>query len=104
MAENRILCNQLKGRVQLSDAARQTLAEIGKKLGKQILEEGARVVKPDTFLGWHRTHATTRHKRLHRLPIEDGTQQRGRGIPQPIIDTWGLGHGHDIAQKGVELY
>ena len=39
VAENRILRDQIKGRVQLSDAERQTLAEIGKKLGKQALEE-----------------------------------------------------------------
>ena len=104
VAENRILRNQIKGRVQLSDAERQTLAEIGKKLDKQALEEGAHVVKPDTILGWHRTHATTRHKRLHRLPIEDGAQQRVRGITQHVIEAWGLGHGYDIAQKGVELY
>ena len=56
------------------------------------------------ILGWHCTHATTRHKRLHRLPIEDGAQQRGRGITQPVIEAGGLGHGHDIAQQGVELY
>ena len=34
VAENRILRDQIKGRVQLSDAERQTLAEIGVKLGK----------------------------------------------------------------------
>jgi hypothetical protein len=34
VAENRILRDQIKGRIQLSDAERQTLAEIGKKLGK----------------------------------------------------------------------
>jgi len=33
--ENRILRNQIDGRVQLTDAERQTLATIGKKLGKQ---------------------------------------------------------------------
>ena len=31
-AENRILRDKIKGRVQLSNAERQTLAEIGKKL------------------------------------------------------------------------
>jgi hypothetical protein len=41
VAENRILRNQIKGRIQLNDAERQTLAEIGKKLGKQALEEVA---------------------------------------------------------------
>jgi hypothetical protein len=54
VAENRILRDQIKGRLQLSDAERQTLAEIGKKLGKQALEEVANIVKPDTILGWHR--------------------------------------------------
>src|SRR5882762_10330478 len=52
--ENRILRNQIAGRVQLTDAERQTLAAIGKKLGKQALEEVATIVKPDTILAWHR--------------------------------------------------
>ncbi len=34
VTENRILRDQIKGRIQLSDAERQTLAEIGAKLGK----------------------------------------------------------------------
>jgi hypothetical protein len=34
-AENRILRDQIKGRVQLNDAERQTLADIAKKLGKK---------------------------------------------------------------------
>jgi putative transposase len=51
VAENRILRDQLKGRLQLSDAERQTLAEIAKKLGKQALAEVANIVKPDTVLG-----------------------------------------------------
>jgi hypothetical protein len=49
VAENRILRDQIKGRLQLSDAERQTLAEIGQKLGKQALEEVANIVKPDTI-------------------------------------------------------
>src|SRR5919197_6049779 len=52
--ENRILRNQIAGRVQLTDAERQTLAEIGKKLGQQALEEVATIVKPETILAWHR--------------------------------------------------
>jgi putative transposase len=54
VAENRILRNQTTGRVQLSDVERRTLAEIGKKLSKQALEEIATIVKPDTLLAWHR--------------------------------------------------
>ncbi len=54
VAENRILRDQITGRVHLSDAERWTLAEIGKKLSKQALEEVASIVKPDTILAWHR--------------------------------------------------
>jgi putative transposase len=55
VAENGILRNQIKGRLHLSDAERTTLAELGKQLGKRALEEVAKVAKPDTILGWHRT-------------------------------------------------
>ena len=54
VTENRILRQQIKGRVQLSDRERKRLAEIGKKLGKQALAEVAMIVKPDTILAWHR--------------------------------------------------
>ena len=54
VAENGILRAQITGRLQLSDAERTTLAEIGKKLGKQALKEIAKAAKPDTILGWHR--------------------------------------------------
>jgi putative transposase len=54
VAENHILRDQIKGRVQLSDAERQTLAEIGARLGKQALAEVANIVQPDTILGWNR--------------------------------------------------
>src|SRR2546425_272864 len=55
VTENRILRHQITGRVRLSDGERKTLAEIGSKLGKQALEEVAKIVEPDTMLGWHRT-------------------------------------------------
>src|SRR5499433_3893191 len=54
VTENRILRNQIKGRVRLSDGERKTLAAIGHKLGKQALQDVATIVKPDTILGWHR--------------------------------------------------
>ena len=38
-AENRILKAQSKGRLQLSDAERATLGEIGHRLGRKILAE-----------------------------------------------------------------
>jgi hypothetical protein len=55
-AENRVMRYRIKARrVQLTDAERKTLAEIGQKLGRQALGEVATVAKPDTILAWHRT-------------------------------------------------
>jgi putative transposase len=54
VTENRILRQQITGRVQLSNGERKTLAAIGKKLGRQALAEVATIVKPETILAWHR--------------------------------------------------
>jgi len=54
VAENRILRQQVRGRVQFTNSDRQGLAEIGMKLGKKALEEIATVAKPATILAWHR--------------------------------------------------
>ena len=76
VTENRILRQQIKGRVQLSDRERKTLAEVGKKLGKQALEEVASIVKPDTILAWHRRLVAKKF---------DGSQQR-KAPGRPMID------------------
>jgi putative transposase len=76
VTENRILRNQLKGRVHLSDGERKALAEIGQKLGKQALKDVARIVKPDTILGWHRQLVAQKF---------DGSQQR-KAPGRPKID------------------
>ena len=52
--ENRILKHQIKGRLQLTDPERISLAEIGPRLGRKALEEVAHIVPPETILGWHR--------------------------------------------------
>jgi putative transposase len=54
VTENRILRSQIKGRLRLSAGERKALGEMGQKLGKQALQEVAKIVKPDTILGWHR--------------------------------------------------
>ena len=72
--ENRILRNQIAGRVQLTDAERQTLAAIGKKLGKQALEEVATIVKPDTILAWHR--------KLVAQKFDGSAQRKSAGRPR----------------------
>jgi putative transposase len=76
VTENRILRNQIKGRVHLSDGERRTLAKIGKQLGKQALEEVASIVKPDTILGWHHTLVAKKF---------DGSQQR-KSLGRPKVD------------------
>ena len=54
VTENRILRQQMRGRVPLSDGNRLALAEVGQKLGRKALEEIATIAKPDTILAWHR--------------------------------------------------
>jgi putative transposase len=75
VTENRILRNQIKGCVRLSDGERTTLAEIGQRLGKQGLQDVAKIVKPDTILGWHRTLVAQKF---------DGSQQR-KAAGRPTI-------------------
>jgi putative transposase len=76
VTENRILRSQITGRVRLTDGERKTLAEIGQKLGKQALQEVAKIVTPDTILAWHRKLVTKKC---------DGSQQR-RAPGRPPID------------------
>jgi transposase InsO family protein len=78
VTENRLLRQQITGRVRLSDAERKTLAELGKKLGKQALAEVATIVKPDTILAWHRKLIAQKF---------DGSQQRqSPGRPKIALD------------------
>jgi transposase InsO family protein len=72
--ENRILHNQIKGRVRLSTGERKALAEIGQKLGKQALEQVATIVKPDTILAWHR--------KLVAQKFDDSQQWKALGRPK----------------------
>ena len=52
-AENRIL-RDFPSRLRLSTPERETLAEIGKRLGRKALARVACVAKPDTILAWYR--------------------------------------------------
>ena len=56
--ENRILRQQITGRVQLSDGDRRALAELGQKLGKKARRRSLTLVKPDTILPRHRQFAS----------------------------------------------
>ena len=55
VTENRILRNQIKGCVHLSNGERTSLAEMGKQFGRQALAKVSTIVKPETILAWHRT-------------------------------------------------
>ena len=76
VTENRILRNQITGRMRLTDGERKMLADIGYKLGKQALAGVATIVKPDTILAWHRKLVAYKF---------DGSQQR-QSPGRPKID------------------
>ena len=76
VTENRLLRKQLPGRIRLTDAERTTLAETGRKLGKQALEEVATIVKPDTILAWHWKLVAQKF---------DGSKQR-QGLGRPKVE------------------
>ena len=54
VTENRILRDQIKGRMRLTDAQRISLARAAKRLGRRALNEVAQIVRPETILAWHR--------------------------------------------------
>jgi hypothetical protein len=87
VAENRILRHQIKGRVRLTDGERETLAKIGKQLGKQALAEVASLVTPDTILAWHRKLVAQKfdgsHQRQSARP-----RRRGRRSSACISTYW----------------
>ena len=74
VAENRILKNQIKGRLLLSDPEKKTLAEIGHRLGRKALEDVANAAKPDTILGWFR--------KLVAQKFDGSKARRNAGRPQ----------------------
>src|SRR5947209_13603061 len=76
VTENRILRNQVTGRMRLTDGERKALAEIGQKLGKQALKDVATIVTPDTILAWHRKLIAKKC---------DGSPQR-KAPGRPMID------------------
>src|SRR2546425_7363173 len=76
VTENRILRNQIRGRVRLTDGERRMLAEMGQTLGKEALKDVANIVKPDTILGWHR--------KLVAQKFDGSTQRKAPG--RPTID------------------
>ena len=77
LAENCILKAHLQPGFPLSRPERATLAEIGKRLGRKLLQQVARIAKPDTILGWYRQLVAAKF---------DGSRQR-RTPGRPRIDS-----------------
>jgi transposase InsO family protein len=114
VAENRILPHQLTGRVQLTDVERATLAEIGKKLGKQALEDIATIVKPETILGWNRRLAAAKCDGSNRRRFP-GRPRVDKALEDLVVQmakenrSWGYGRlagalahlGYDISAQTV---
>ena len=72
-ADNRILRDQLKGRLKLSNAERAKLGEIGRRLGRKALSEVANAALPDTILAWYRSLVARKF---------DGSKHRTPGRPR----------------------
>ena len=55
LAENRVMRQKLGNRrILLNDEQRRMLAIKGKVLGREVLEQVAGIVTPETILRWHR--------------------------------------------------
>jgi putative transposase len=76
VVENRILRQQIPGRVQLTESDRTALAEMGQKLGKKALAEIATVAKAETILAWNRQRADQKVD----------TSQSPKSVGRPRID------------------
>src|SRR5713226_2666396 len=85
-AENRILRAHLPNRLRLSDPQRSTLAEIGKRLGRKVLEQVACVAKPDTIFAWYRRLVAQKF---------DGSRQRSYPGRPPVQ--------HEIVELVVQM-
>ena len=81
VAENRILREQIDGRLLLSESQKKTLAEIGHRLGRKALEDVANAARPDTILGWYRKLVAQKfdgskaRRKVGRPPIDDDIEQ-----------------------------
>jgi putative transposase len=82
LAENRILKAHLRPGFRLSDKERTTLAASGKRPGRKLLREAARIASPDTILGWYRQLVAgkfdgSRQRRTNgRPPVNAGIENR----------------------------
>ena len=99
VAENRILREQFQGRLRLTDGQRRTMAEIGKRLGKQALDEIANMVKPETMLGRHRklVRRSSTAPRIARIRVDRGSTTKTKSRSSWYASRRKTAHGVTIA-------
>jgi transposase len=95
-AENRILRANIKGRLQLSDGEKSTLAEIARRLGRKALAEVAVVARPDTILRWFRKLVA------HKFDGSPFRQTVGRPRVDPAIEDLIVGMARDNPTWGYD--
>src|SRR3954469_24827748 len=112
--ENRILRSHLPTRLRLTDPQRATLATIGKRLGRQGMQQVALVAKPETILGWYRKLIAQKFDRSNPRAYP-GRPTVGREITDLIVRMarenrdWGYDRiagalknlGHDVSDQTV---
>src|ERR1700693_1887696 len=74
LAENSILKAHLPPRFRLARPEHITLAEIGKRLGRKLLQQVARIAHPDTIFGWFR--------KLVAEKFDGSKERRSQGRPR----------------------
>ena len=74
------------------DPERSTLAEIGKRLGRNALAQVACVAKPDTILAWYRRLIASKF---------DGSRHRTRPRIGPEIEAMIVSHGQGEFRLGI---
>jgi len=114
VTENRILRNQVKGRIRLTDPERISLAKVAKRLGLKALGEIAQIVRPETILAWHRRLIPTKFDGSNKRPPGKGGSTRDE-IEELVLQlarenrTWGYRRiagalsnlGHQVSHQTV---
>ena len=80
VVENRILKDQLKTPLRLTNVERVTFAEIADRLGRKALEDVANTAKPDTIMG--------RYRRLVARKFDGSKARESRICIYAAIGSW----------------
>src|SRR5215831_1965958 len=82
LEENRVLREQISScRLRFNNDQRRRLAVKAKRLGRKLLDQVARIVTPETLLGWHRKLIANKY---------DGSRSRMPGRPRTVAEVEAL--------------